>query len=55
MFSVVNKHNAVVRSVDERVDEGPDLDEELLDDDASEPEQNAEPDQLAQPAPPSRA
>jgi uncharacterized protein YcbK (DUF882 family)/LysM repeat protein len=54
IFSVVNKHNAVVRMVDERVNEAP-LDEELFEDDATEPEQNAEPDQLAHPDPPSRA
>jgi len=55
MFSVVNKHNAVVRTVDERAYEAPDSDEGPSDDDAPEPEQNAEPEQLAQPEPPSRA
>jgi uncharacterized protein YcbK (DUF882 family) len=52
-FTVVNRSNEVVRTVDERPPEADPPEELLLEDD--EQEQNAEPDQLADPAPPGQA
>jgi uncharacterized protein YcbK (DUF882 family) len=51
-FTVVNRSNSVVRTVDERPVEAAPPEEPLLEDGE---EQNAEPDQLADPAPPGQA